>query len=353
MIESNSINVGVITEPGGAHLDIYLSCLARCSGVEEVALADQTGSSFEKASRSFVSGPIRFRTFKDPPEMLRSVKPALALVTVEAHHAPELIKTALDWDCHVLAEKPACTRSDDFAELVRLADSKHRHLMLAFANRLSPPVRKAKELIRSGFLGKLYGTSIYYIADQTRLTHKDYQQSWFAFKARAGGGHLIWLGIHYVDTVQYITGEKIQQVCGFARNVGGQPIDVEDAAVAAFTFESGMVGTLHSGYYLDRNKQSLVTIWGSTGWLRFDGVAGISLEWYSTAPGAAQGVQSFTHKPPDGPGSTLYAELVSAAVNAARGKEGPVVTGEEGLHVLKSIFALYRAAETGSTQVVR
>ena len=54
-------------------------------------------------------------------------------------------------------------------------------------------------------------------------------------------------------------------------------------------------------------------------------------------------MQSFTHKPPDGPGSTLYAELVSAAVNAARGGGDPVVTGEEGLHVLKSIFALCTA----------
>lgn len=152
--------------------------------------------------------------------------------------------------------------------------------------------------------------------------------------------------------VQYITGDKIQQVCGFARNVGGQPLDVEDAAAVALTFEGGMVGTLHSGYYLDRDKQSLVTVWGSKGWLRFDGVAGTSLEWYSTAPGTPQGVQSFTHKVPDGPGSTLYAQLVAAAVNAARGPERPIVTGEECLHVLKSIFALYRAAETGATQVV-
>jgi predicted dehydrogenase len=352
MTATQPINVGVITEPGGAHLDIYLPCLASCLGVEEVALADQTGSTFEKAARFFATGPVRFRTFRNPSEMLRSARPALALVTMEAHHAPKVIETALEWDCHVLAEKPACTRGQDFAALVRMADSKHRHLMLAFANRLSPPVRKAKELIRSGFLGRLFGISIYYVADQTRLTRKDYQQSWFASKARAGGGHLIWLGIHYLDTAQYIMGEKIQQVCGFVRNVGGQPIDVEDAAVVALAFESGVVGTLHSGYYLDRNKQGLVTIWGSNGWLRFDGVSGTSLEWYSTAPGAAQGVQSFAYNPPDGPGSTLYAQLVSAAVSAARGKEGPVVTGEEGLHVLKSIFALYRAAETGSTQIV-
>jgi predicted dehydrogenase len=224
--------------------------------------------------------------------------------------------------------------------------------MLAFPNRLTPPTMKARQLIRAGLLGTLFGASIYYIADQTRLGKKDYQQSWFAYKTRAGGGHLLWLGIHYLDSIQYITADKVLQVCGFARNVGGQQIDVEDAAVVSLLFESGMVGSLHCGYYLDRDKQGQVVIWGSKGWLRFDGVAGTSLEWYSTAPGAPQGVQSFSYPAPDGPGSGRYASFVRAAVNAARGLEDPPVTGTEGLHVLKSIFALYRAAETGSTQLV-
>ncbi len=351
-MESGRIRVGVIAEPGGAHLDLYLSSLASCSGVEEVTLADKTGLTLQKASRFFTSSQARFRTFKDPVEMLKSAKPSLALVTLEAHHTPRLIEAALDWNCHVLAEKPACTRIEDFTRLVRIADSKHCYLMLAFANRLSPPARKARELIRAGSLGKLYGVDLYYIADQTRLAKRDYQQSWFASKSRAGGGHLIWLGIHYLDLVQYITGDRIRQVCGFARNVGGQPIDVEDSAVVALLFESGMVGTLHSGYYLDRNKQGQVTLWGSKGWLRFEGVTGTSLEWDSTAAGAPQGIQSFSYNAPDGLGSNLYTPLVHAAVSAAQGQQDPPVTAAECLHVLSSIFALYRAAETGSTQVV-
>jgi hypothetical protein len=53
----------------------------------------------------------------------------------------------------------------------------------------------------------------------------------------------------------------------------------------------------------------------------------------------------------DGPGSTLYAELVAAAVRAACGLEDPGVVGEDGPQALQSIFALYRASETGLTQV--
>ena len=53
----------------------------------------------------------------------------------------------------------------------------------------------------------------------------------------------------------------------------------------------------------------------------------------------------------DGSGSTLYAELVAAAVRAACGLEDPGVVGEDGPQALQSIFALYRASETGLTQV--
>ena len=43
-------------------------------------------------------------------------------------------------------------------------------------------------------------------------------------------------------------------------NVGGQPIDTEDSAVVALRFDNGMLGTLTSGYYLDRGYHSLLKI---------------------------------------------------------------------------------------------
>jgi hypothetical protein len=43
---------------------------------------------------------------------------------------------------------------------------------------------------------------------------------------------------------------------------------------------------------------------------------------------------------------------VRSAVRSSAGLEEPPVTGEECLHVLKAIFALYRAAETGWAEQV-
>jgi len=344
------IKVGVITEPSGSHLGSYLKSLAGCQGIEQIALADETGETFGQA-RSILGGRFaKLRTFREYHEMIKVIKPDMALVTLQAHRMPSAIRIALEGNCHVLAEKHPCVRIEDFEPLVRTAESKQRHLILAFANRFSPLVKKAKELVQSGLLGKLFGTDVYLIADQTRLKNPEYQQSWRALKDKAGGGHLVALGIHYLDLVQFITNDKVRQVCGFSQNVGGQPIEVEDAAVAALQFENGMVGTLHSGYYLDHSYHTQIVIWGSQGWLRFNLIEKTPLRWYSSAAGSPTQVQSFSDTTDFL--SNQYLPLVQAAVNAARGIEQPPLNGAEGLQVLKAVFGFYSAAKTGSTQII-
>ena len=342
------ITVGVITDAAGAHLDAYLGGLSSCEGVEQVALADPTGSVFDQARTLLTARFPKIQTFRDYRVMLQTVRPKLALVTLEAYRAPEAIRQALEAGCHVLAEKPACVRTEDFESLVRLADAKHLHLMLALANRVAPPIKKARELVATGALGRLYGADFHTIADQTRLRRPEYQKSWFASRAQAGGGFLIWLGIHWLDLVPFISGDRIRQVCGFARNVGGQPIEVEDAAVLALQFDKGMVGTMHSGYYLDRGYHNHCKIWGSLGWLRCDLTSTEPLQWYSTQAGAPEGIQAMKYTRE----TNLYAPFVQAAVNSAREIEPPPVTGSEGLQVLQVVFALYRAAESHSVQTV-
>jgi predicted dehydrogenase len=189
---------------------------------------------------------------------------------------------------------------------------------------------------------------MFWIGDQTRLKSAAYQRSWFASKAMAGGGKLLIHGIHYIDTIQFIAGERIQEVCGLVANVGGQPIEVEDAAVVSMRLASGMLATLNTGYYLDRGFQNLIVVWGSEGWLRFDQPAGTPLEWYSTRDGAPRGLQSFRYSnEPD-----KYALTVQAAIDAARGLREPPMTGAECLHVLRVVFAAYAAAEAGSRRKV-
>jgi predicted dehydrogenase len=199
---TGDIRVGIITEPRGPHLSIYLKAFATTRGIERVAIADASSTTFKDAKTALGSRGATLETFTDYRKMLAEFRPQLALVTLAADHAPEPILAALESGCHVVAEKPACVRASDFERAVRLAESKQRNLMLAFANRRLPPALKARELVQSGMLGKLYAANMYTIADQTRLKNPEYHKAWYASKARAGGGHLMWLGIHYLDLIK-------------------------------------------------------------------------------------------------------------------------------------------------------
>ncbi|MCS7023636.1 MAG: Gfo/Idh/MocA family oxidoreductase [Bryobacteraceae bacterium] len=343
--QQKKISVAVITQANGPHLSSYAEGLAQSAEVESVAVCDPQGATQEELKK--ILGAKFLASFRSSRELFTAFKPQLAFVVLEAALAPRAISEAFDAGCHVMAEKPACVRPEDFASLVKRAKSQDRLLMLALANRVDPVMREARRLLQSGAIGRIYGMEMHTIADQTRLKNPAYHHSWLAKRARSGGGHLLWLGIHWLDLAIFLTGSKITQVTGFTANVGGQPIEVEDSAALALRFASGTFGTLTSGYYLDRGKHLFFKFWGSHGWLEIrHHRAENPLEWYSTKQDKPQ----THHFQPLSSGG--YVPWVKHVVRAAAGLEAPALTAEESLHVLEVIFAAYRAAESGRAQVV-
>ena len=340
------VKVAVLTQAQGAHLGTYLSSLAAIKEVEAVVLADPHGDTFALAKKALKSKLKE--TARDVGPLLKNFQPQLALVTMEAALAPPVIDRALEAGCHVFAEKPSCVRAEDFEKLAAKAERKHRHLMLALANRSHPSVQYARKLIADGKLGKLYAVEIHQVADQTRLKQESYRKAWFCHQARAGGGHLLWLGIHWLDLVHHITGLVVKQVAGFAGVVGGQPLDVEDSAAVALRYDNGSFGTMTSGYYLDKGYHSHIKVWGEHGWLRLASIEDEPLEWYGARDVKEPRLQKFTYPK----GERGYTPFVRSAVRACAGLEDAPITGAECLLVLKTIFAFYEAVRTGRSQSV-
>lgn len=338
--ESGGIEVALLTHADGPHLSAYLEGLALAPEVGTVFLAD---AGAEGPARKALGGKLG-GVYGSAKELLRAKKPKLALVPMEARLAPPVVDAALEAGCHVMAEKPACVRAEEFAPLAAKADQRGQMLVLAFANRIDPLFAEARRLMAAGTFGKFYGMEMHLVADQTRLTRPAYHKTWTASKARAGGGHLIWLGIHWLDLAMYITGQGIGKVAGFTANVGGQPIDTEDAAAITFQFSGGALGTLTSGYYVDRGKQSHFQFWGEKGWMRIaQDSADRRLEW-QVFGGPVQWAN------PAGP--TGYTPWVRHVVRSAMGQEKPVLNAKESLRALRTVFAGYRAAEGGRTVTV-
>ena len=340
------ITAGVLTKAtGGGHIRQLLQGLASARGVARVAVSDPTGKRFDRAKA--ILGDRVGGLYRSHQEMLQKARPKLVVVILEGHHSPPAIRMALEAGSHVLTEKPGCARLEDFEPLAPLARRHDRELMLAMQTRMSHAIQKARELIRKGYLGKPYSATMDWIADQTRLTRPEFHGLWVASKAKAGGGKLIYHGIHYLDVLQYLIEDRIDRISALCENVGGQPIDVEDAAVVTFRMRGGLVGTLNAGYYLDRSKQNQIRLWGSKGWMHLELTSGEPLKWYSTHPEAPRGVQFFPYQ--DNP-TQRYGSLVHAAVDFARGQAPPPMTAEECLHLMRVVFAAYRSAETGRTQ---
>ncbi len=338
--------VAVITNDEGAHVSAYLAALAASEEVKAVVLADPSGQT-EAAARKALGAKF-LAAYGTAETLFARHRPDLAVISLEPGLAPAAIDRALDAGCHVLAEKPAALGTDPFLPLARKADAKGRHLMLALANRSRPEIRFAREWIAAGRLGRLYGVELHMIADQTRLGRPGYGSKWYAQKARAGGGHLIWLGIHWIDLTMLVTGSDISHVAGFIANVGGQPFDVEDSATLSLRFANGALGTLTSGYYLDKGYRSRLKIWGSKGWIEINLHGGETPVRYYTTTEANPAVRSFVNPQPDGG----YTPFVLSCVRASLGLEPPPITTAESLRVLKTVFTAYRAAESGAVQAV-
>lgn len=343
---SEPIKVALLTHAGGAHVSAYLNALAATEECSSVVLGDPDGR-YDADAKRILKEKLS-KTYRNVGELLEGERPQLALVTMEAGLAPPVIAAALESGSHVFAEKPSCVRTEDFAPLVRIADQKHRYLMLALANRLNPEIVAARRLIETGRLGKLYGLEMHLVADQTRLTRPSYQQQWFTQKERSGGGHLIWLGIHWLDLAMHITGASINTVAGFTANVGGQPIDIEDSAAASLKFDNGMLGTITSGYYLDRGYHSHIKLWGSTGWLHLEPMKDKPLTWYSTKGEKPGQVQTWEgSKQPRG-----YTPFVKAAIKACADMDDPPISAAHSLRALKTVFAIYSSAESGKAVAI-
>jgi len=285
--------------------------------------------------------------YRSSRELFSEQKPDIALISLEPRLAAPAVAAALDAGCHVIVEKPAFLDADILAGLVRLADRKGLHIILALANRTTPEYRLAHDLIQQRKLGKIYGVEMHLIADQTRLEKSTYQESWLADKSRSGGGHLAWLGIHWLDLATYIAGADIVEVAGFTANVGDQPIEVEDSAVMSLRFGDGFLGTLTSGYYLGKGYHSHLKVWGESGWIEINLFGGETPMRYVTKDHPE--VRNFVSPQT---GESAYTRFIGECVRAIMEQRPPPVSNWDTLQIVRTIRAAYDAAETGRSRKI-
>ncbi len=192
---------------GGFIGPVHVEALRRI-GVPVVGLL---GSTPERAGRTALQLAIE-RVYRDLDELLQD--PDVGVVHVASPNACHFAqaKGVLESGRHVICEKPLANSSAETAALVALARKRPAQAAAVNYNvRYYPICREIRERIARGDLGRVLSVTGSYVQDWL-LDPKDYN-----WRVEPGGPANLRavadIGTHWMDLVQYLTGQSICAVC--------------------------------------------------------------------------------------------------------------------------------------------
>ena len=179
-------------------------------------------------------------------------------------------RACLEAGLDVLVEKPMVMNSGEARDLIETRDRTGRLLVVAFQGSLSPQVRRAVEMLRSGELGPVRSISGMLWQNWGGM----FAEAWRSRPEISGGGFLFDTGAHMLNTVCDLAGEDFAVISAILDNKGG-PVEVN--AVIMGRLRSGALVTINACGDTTRSCASDVRVFCSEAVLRTT-VWGDSLE---------------------------------------------------------------------------
>lgn len=222
--------------------------------------------------------------FQNVTDLLRWGKfDAAVVATVDAAHVPcslPLIQAGK----HVLCEKPIAPSAAEGRRLVTAAEKAGVINMIHFSYRNNPVLHHARNIVRSGKLGRLIHLEAHYL--QTWLTSSvwgEWRESpallWRLSTAHGSKGALVDIGVHMVDLATYVAAENVRSVnCKLktfpkapGNRIGEYTFDANDTALLRVELTGGAIGTMNTTRWATGQVNSLkLSLYGETGALRID-----------------------------------------------------------------------------------
>lgn len=257
----------------------------------------------------------------------------VVLATPAAAHF-EMARRALLAGKDVFVEKPLALSPSEGAELVELATRQGRVLMVGHILRYHPAVRKLKELVEGGALGRIQ----YLYSNRLNIG-----------KIRTEENILWSFAPHDISVMLALLGEKPSEV----RCTGGSYLNesVADVTLTDFTFPSGVRAHIFVSWLHPFKEQRLVVV-GSEKMAVFDDTATDKLvlyphrvEWKNRIPTAVKADGCPVALEPAEP----LREECRAFLESVEKREAPLSDGNEGLRVLRLLNACQESLETRRT----
>ncbi len=267
---------------------------------------------------------------------------------------------------HLVIEKPIDVTVAAADRLLGAAAEAGVELTVISQHRFDAGVRRLRELIQAGRLGRLTlgEAAVKWYRSQDYYDSGDWRGTW----ALDGGGALMNQGIHYLDLLCWIMGPvaEVTALCA----TQAHEVEVEDVALALLRFQSGAVGLMQAATAVYPGFPERLEISGTGGTVVVEGGAIRSTELTDErgevgAYGAAASTTAATAPVVEAPVvegtvpvATAAADPAAVADEAHRAQladflaaldQGgePLVTGEQARADLAVIRAVYDSARLG------
>jgi predicted dehydrogenase len=155
------------------------------------------------------------RVYADWQSMIDAEKDKVDFVTVctpnDSHYA--IARAALEAGLHVMCEKPLSLTLKEAEALEKLAAKKKLVLAIPFTYTGNAAVKLARDLVKSGKLGKICKVNLEYVQGSFRKIAVDRHNSWKMDPKISGPSCVVAdIGVHGANLIEYVTDLKIESV---------------------------------------------------------------------------------------------------------------------------------------------
>ena len=209
--------------------------------------------------------------FDDFSNVFLKNKVDTVFVTLPTAFHTDVLKIAVEHECNLFIEKPVAHVSDYLDELGKEIIEKKLCTHVAYCYRFAPSVKRVKEILDSGVIGKIWSVRLE-ISNYLPDWHpwEDYRDFYMAKIEQGGGARLD--ESHGIDLLRWMFGE-IDTVYSYVDTVSDLEISSDDLALMILKFRSGVTAEAHFDL-LGRTPRIGMELIGSDGTLLWDRVSG-------------------------------------------------------------------------------
>jgi UDP-N-acetylglucosamine 3-dehydrogenase len=308
------------------------------------AVCDKDGSRAEELAKAYDA-----KAYTDYKDLISDKNVNIVVVcATNTTHAKMTIE-ALRAGKQVLCEKPMAASVEEARQMIKAAEETKNMLFIGHNLRFAPAHMKAKQILKSGQLGKVITFRSVFGHPGCEFWAIDKGKTWFFNKKITRFGCLGDLGIHKIDLMRWMMEDEFTEVTALAetlnkRNADGEMIDVEDNVTMILKTKEGVTGDIILSWTYQKEDNS-TTLYCENGVMVIYGNPKYQIEVFrndQTSDHYNVGEVPTNIKQVK---SGIVDEFVDCLVNGRK----PTVSGYDGLASLKVVFAAYESSEGRKT----